>query len=370
MIHGKDRRYAEFKIDFDSKQAHAVDSLAARYPNSKALPLDAKHTAEELVTEYLRWLYRHAVNNLRKKLMAQAVRDETPRLYCFTVPAIWTEGTRSRLLECAKKAGLQKNAEILLVTEPEAAATYVLDAMNPTQLQVGQTFVLCDCGGGTVDLISYEILQLKPHLKVNEAGPGTGRYCGSVIINRQCEDYLTKKYGKDKEWSEEVLSEAMTYFDTIVKPRFSGPGHGDEDLPLRLSDNRNLGVRRGHIKIPCATIDGWFLAVFTEIYDLIEKQVHAMGDKYPAAILLVGGFGQCAYLRNYIEQRLLGFDIDVIQPAEGESAIMRGALMKAKAHHNPKSMRVRVTNRAARKHYGVDSWVPYKPNIHDKTREL
>ena len=29
-------------------------------------------------------------------------------------------------------------------------------------LEVGDAFVICDAGGGTVDLISYEIVSLKP----------------------------------------------------------------------------------------------------------------------------------------------------------------------------------------------------------------
>ena len=39
--------------------------------------------------------------------------------------------------------------------------------------KVGDAFVLCDAGGGTVDLISYEITKLDP-LELRELVPGTG----------------------------------------------------------------------------------------------------------------------------------------------------------------------------------------------------
>jgi uncharacterized protein YxjI len=41
--------------------------------------------------------------------------------------------------------------------------------------KVGDAFVICDAGGGTVDLISYEITQLKPSLELKELVPGKGR---------------------------------------------------------------------------------------------------------------------------------------------------------------------------------------------------
>jgi hypothetical protein len=39
---------------------------------------------------------------------------------------------------------------------------------------VGDAFVLCDAGGGTVDLISYEVDSVTP-LELKELVPGTGK---------------------------------------------------------------------------------------------------------------------------------------------------------------------------------------------------
>ena len=41
-------------------------------------------------------------------------------------------------------------------------------------LNLGDAFVVCDAGGGTVDLISYEVVGLSPNLQVKELVPGTG----------------------------------------------------------------------------------------------------------------------------------------------------------------------------------------------------
>jgi molecular chaperone DnaK (HSP70) len=39
-----------------------------------------------------------------------------------------------------------------MISEPEAAAIYALDRIDKHDLHIGDTFVVCDAGGGTVDL--------------------------------------------------------------------------------------------------------------------------------------------------------------------------------------------------------------------------
>ena len=97
---------------------------------------------------------------------------------------MWTDGAQANTRACAKKAGMGQGEALQIVSEPEAAATYVLKAMEPHGIEAGDTFVLCDAGGGTVDLISYTVSSLKPILKVDEAAPGTGAICGSTLLNQ------------------------------------------------------------------------------------------------------------------------------------------------------------------------------------------
>ena len=103
-----------------------------------------------------------------------------------------------------------------IISEPEAAAMYALDAMDPHNVKVGDTFVLCDAGGGTVDLISYKVSALKPILRVEEAAPGTGSVCGSTILNRIFQKFLTDRFSADSAWDEDVLEEAMKRFEVTV----------------------------------------------------------------------------------------------------------------------------------------------------------
>lgn len=91
-----------------------------------------------------------------------------------------------------------------------------MHGLDPHGLNVGESFVLCDAGGGTVDLISYTITALHPMLKVKEAAGGTGGLCGSTFLNRRFAEFLTTKFGEEPGWDEEILAEAMERFDTVV----------------------------------------------------------------------------------------------------------------------------------------------------------
>jgi hypothetical protein len=98
----------------------------------------------------------------------------------------------------------------------EAAAIYTLKNLNPHGLEVGDTFVLCDAGGGTVDLISYSITGLFPELQVKEASPGTGGFCGSTYLDESFSNYLTRKLSNEPGWDSDVLADAMSQFNTVI----------------------------------------------------------------------------------------------------------------------------------------------------------
>lgn len=96
----------------------------------------------------------HLMYTLRTKL-GEAIVKNTPFEFILTVPAIWSDLASQRTLEACKKAGGPfKNAPIHLISEPEAAAIFSLHGLDPHGLSVGDSFVICDAGGGTVDLIS------------------------------------------------------------------------------------------------------------------------------------------------------------------------------------------------------------------------
>lgn len=74
---------------------------------------------------------------------------------------------------------------VTLIKEPEAAALYTLYSLDFT-LDIGDAFVVCDAGGGTVDLISYEVEEVSPQLKLKELVPGNGWFPRPSLWRRFC----------------------------------------------------------------------------------------------------------------------------------------------------------------------------------------
>lgn len=122
--------------------------------------------ARTVVADYLTELWEHAKEVLKRRwpFMATSRVD-----VILTVPAVWSDAAKDATLTAAKRAGMGNN--ITLISEPEAAAVYTLKSMQPTHLRVGHNYIVCDAGGGTVDIIAFEIKQVTP-LRMVESAEG------------------------------------------------------------------------------------------------------------------------------------------------------------------------------------------------------
>lgn len=90
---------------------------------------------------------------------------------------------------------------------------YTLKHLGPSVLQLGRKFVVCDAGGGTVDLISYEVTRVDK-LEVKEVTEGTGGKCGSSMLNKRFRRFLKQTHG-DKHWTDERLVLALNEFESV-----------------------------------------------------------------------------------------------------------------------------------------------------------
>ena len=225
-------RHQWFKLDLDPSQSRGVSDLSRQFPDQHALPPGYSASSEKLCTDYLGALRTHTEEVLKFKLPSSIIKS-TPIEYIITVPAVWSDSAQAKTRACAAAAGMGKNLQI--ISEPEAAAIYALHAMDPHSMQVGDTFVLCDAGGGTVDLISYTVTELKPILKVAEAAMGSGRLCGSTFLNRIFQQFLVEKLSLNEEWDEEVVEDAMKRFDLVTKKAFRGGANEEFLIPGEFS---------------------------------------------------------------------------------------------------------------------------------------
>ncbi|KAL8974351.1 MAG: hypothetical protein Q9197_001396 [Variospora fuerteventurae] len=345
---------ADSPTRLDPSQSRGSSALATRYPDPNSAPLVNGVGPEQLVTDYLTALRCHAERVLRHKIPESAL-DSTPVEFVVTVPAVWSDRAQASTRRCAELAGMGTGSNLHIITEPEAAAMYALDAMDPHNIKIGDTFVLCDAGGGTVDLISYKVSALKPTLHIAEAAPGSGSLCGSTILNRIFHSFLQAKLGKDPNWDEDVVEEAMKRFEVTVGPeqrlesrcrslihafRSNAPSTATQMTNIRflvmsllsisvcdfklirepivpgLKDNVRHNVRRGRLRLTGADVSTIFEPVIREVIKLVNDQIDATKARVKA-VLMVGGFGQNVYLRDCIRQTLANRNIEVMQSPNG-----------------------------------------------------
>ncbi len=132
-----------------------------------------------------------------------------------------------------------------------------------------------------------------------------------------------------------------------------------------LADDPSQGVRRGKFKMTGTDVKKIFDPVVDEVVALVRGQIAATNKKVKA-VLMVGGFGQNAYLRETV-RAAIDSNIEVMQPPNGWTAVVRGALMKGLSQLEPDTERVKVASRTARKHYGTEIMSKYDSSKHAKS---
>ncbi|KAG9557021.1 hypothetical protein KCU71_g11127, partial [Aureobasidium melanogenum] len=364
----QEQTFKWFKIllQTDHQYERKIDHVKSA---SKFLEATGK-TPEEIVGDYLNFLWIYT-----KEDISRHQGDNWEEIYSthvvVTVPAIWNETAKERTLRAAKTAGISGN--ISLVYEPEAAALAVLHAKASEEgIQTGDTFVVCDAGGGTVDLISYMVNGLDP-LRIQEKAKGSGGLCGSVYLDIEFEKHIIALVGKSQyeNLRKRDKVKMMQDFEYNIKRCFSGnSGNYTVDMP-GVADNPELGIDDDEVTLDRQGLKSMFDLVCNQIQNLVEKQIEDVQDNNGRvkAVLLVGGFGSSKYLYNHLAACQRSSGIRVLQSTNAWSAICRGATEWGLEHvdairTSPHRTNLTVTSRLSRYSYGYSVMTPFENDKH------
>ncbi|EAW23710.1 uncharacterized protein NFIA_032750 [Aspergillus fischeri NRRL 181] len=318
----------------------------------------------DIARDCLQLLVDSAKETLRRRF-GKAL-DGMEITYVLTVPAVWTDKAKNMTLTAATDAGISA-LDVILVSEPEAAALSCLNASQLDTLKDGDVVIICDAGGGTVDLISYCVKSVEP-LELMEVTQGTGMaICGSVLLDKRFENYLAGLLGEKtyQRLSHKTRETAMNYWQDF--PNFAGALIEDDDgysevaysVPLNgVSDKREIGLEGGFLTMSKENVGGIFLPVVDDIENLVQEQMLqvSMAGMQTKAILLVGGFGSSEYLFRRLQSAVI--NVTVMQPPNAWSAVVRGAVFRGLGGNQ-------VGQRIARCHYGVTFEEEYNPRVHN-----
>lgn len=320
--------------------------------------------------DYLREIYTYVSAKLREQ-MTDLTFANTPIQCWVTLPAVWSEEAKCATLKAAKNAGfgMRKGDEIFTIAEPEAAAIATLKeysklgAMNP--ILCNENILICDCGGGTIDITTYKIIQaLLKHSGSEFLTFYIGGKCGSTYIDRNFHSLLSKRFGSafdDLPFCQTGPgSRFMAAFEALKRDF----GRNDErevgevgPLNLGISDCEYYDEEDRIVLLTYKDMQALFDPVVAEITNLIKQQVKAAKDTQNAKInrlILVGGFGESSYLNKKLKTWCKrNGNITLICPLHPQSAVVHGAALRGLEGISPQIKQLR-------RHYGICLGMPFR----------
>ncbi|RJE22726.1 hypothetical protein PHISCL_04942 [Aspergillus sclerotialis] len=308
------------------------------------LSLPRGKTAQKVVEDYLRYLYRHLMHTLEKQL-GQAVLKSTPIECYLTMPAIWSDQAQLATREAAKAAGFASRPgdTLAMIAEPEAAA---IAAMKPNAgpdaislLKPGENIMICDCGGGTVDITTYTVKSSTPTLQFTELCPGIGGKCGSTHIDRNFNRWMTETFGDAYESvpfeRRGPGSRFMESFNS-AKRNFTGKTQSSNTievgpLTMKVDSSEHYDEDERAVLLTKDIMQSLFDPVVVGIIRLIEEQTKAAKKKNAqvSRLILVGGFGDSEYLNKRLKHWCKCNEVNSLTcPPDCQAAIVRGAALR------------------------------------------
>ncbi|KAJ3378857.1 hypothetical protein HDU84_007237 [Entophlyctis sp. JEL0112] len=271
-------------------------------------------------------------------------------LFVLTVPAIWKDNAKQIMHMAANQAGLETNNQgLILALEPEGASFWWMRTTD-IKPEVGDVYVVADCGGGTIDVSVHEVMgaQGANGNKLREAFPVTGGDWGSTVIDRRFFEFLEELFGPDrydnfKKRDFIILQQAWER----AKCAFDGSADSNVALP------ESLTLVRGDVKPAADTIEEYnesngteyefeanrliisakdMALFFNPVVDTtvahlksVVKKLEKDGSK-PSMIVCVGSFSQSTVLAAALKKAFAP-EINVIVPNQAGSCVVRGAVL-------------------------------------------
>lgn len=270
MIPSDVPRHLWTKLELENRPIGEATKI---HQETSSMALTVYKSPVDVISDFLNHVKTHLVDVLDRKYGEDLWRT-LPITLVITVPAVWSDVAKARTRQAVEKAGFNsshfpKLDSIIDATEPESAAIHTIATLrntaHDTQFEKNDGFILCDMGGGTVDLISYKIAKLNPTV-VEEVTIGSGDQCGGTFVDRASLQWLERRLGtedfikiagcRSEQIPRTMLSKKaarmLQNFTMEIKGGFSGSESYNLQLPSPLSsilDDPERGIEDGEIEI-------------------------------------------------------------------------------------------------------------------------
>lgn len=181
-----------FKVHLCHKRGYqSVNDPVAVADGGEEMPL------LKLVTAALRHFKEDVLQHLSELLEARLGMDRVK--WVLTIPAIFDDFAKRFMRHAAFRAGMINtidSSSLILCLEPEAACLSVNMVESPNIIEGGSKVMILDCGGGTVDITTHEVVSTSP-LCLKEILAPTGGPWGSAGVDDAFREWLRVFLGNE-----------------------------------------------------------------------------------------------------------------------------------------------------------------------------
>ncbi|KAH9993029.1 actin-like ATPase domain-containing protein [Russula vinacea] len=330
-----------FKLFLEPRALRDQSMVDPRLP-----PIPPGKRPIDLIVDFLYCMWEYAKQQITREIGAVADLDSAD--VWLTVPAAWDAKGCDMMREAAITAGLVRSVSardhdwrdrLRIITEPEAAAVHCAHLTDLHKLKPSQTFMICDAGGGTVDLAVYQILGQLKTLEIAEMCARSGANCGSLFLDLRFRE-LVRTLLSDHPAHLDAASLAYFMHSFSETEKLAYRGEADDELMFNFTcfnvedpDDPRVGLINGELSIPGNLLRREvFDPVVNQALELIEEQMRKVSQRIDA-LLLVGGFSGSGYLFKKVEDQF-GERVKVIaRPSDADTATGRGAAQYGLARH-------------------------------------
>ncbi|KAI1115579.1 hypothetical protein F5Y14DRAFT_449935 [Nemania sp. NC0429] len=233
----------------------------------------------------------------------------------MTLPATWPNDARLRFEDAISRSSMASSSTPLNLTflSEAEAAVLAMDEDVKKRLQVQDIVTVCDCGGGTVDVTTYEILSISP-LTLREYLPGEIVLCGGEFVDDGFAELFKSKLVKVFEnptletMDKAVFQRCMeNWWERSIKSTFGHTWYDQQFVVPRAlftsPDKARAGVR---ISFGRKEIEGVYEPFIKKIRSIIQSQIDLTQNKGDRCkfVYLTGGFSLSDYLRQQLQATL------------------------------------------------------------------
>ena len=333
---GKVARYIQknnFKLQNRAYFSFFKKELDPKLNNNNRFNIEVEATSPKDSKVYLSKVFEGYLTLIRKKINIdnrKRIKHLNNTKWVLTIPPLWDKDGKEFMKNIAQLSGMN---DIDIALEPEASSLAIFDSYdiegNKINLKKGDTFLLVDAGGYTVDFSGFKILDDNNNLEqliVSES-----MKLGANIINEKIIDIIKSTYGES--FIENLKKNNYDKWEKILKNiefrKLEAYGqNGIENIKVTVNfynfDCYNCGWFRKHLPffkcenqcgkkiyedteinfneyeifINTSLINSTILNIARRLSHKISSINNQLKNENIHNIIMTGGFSQCLILRN------------------------------------------------------------------------